>query len=114
MDHTAIRVEGKLLVLRSGTELPQRCVKTNQKITESDMRRKVFEWCSPWVALSFLISGCLLILLYFVLRKRCELTFGVHPTVRAKYRNRLIFKLLATLALFLALPIAASTDNSGG
>ncbi len=111
--HTpAVGIDGKYLVVTPGAVLPQRCVKTNQKITEGEMKRKAFEWCSPWVALSFLISGCFTIILYFVFRKKCEIVFGVHATVSAKYRNRLIFKLLATVGLFVAMPFVAAIDNS--
>lgn len=112
-DAGTICVEGKYLVVCSGAVLPQRCVKTNQKITEQDMRHKTFEWCSPWVALSFLISGCIMIVLYFVFRRKCSLTFGIHPSVRKKYRNRLIFKVLATVALLVSLPFVAATDSGG-
>jgi hypothetical protein len=107
------RVEGKQLVVRSGAVLPQRCVKTNQKITEEDLRRKTFEWCSPWVALSFLVSGCIMIVLYFVFRRQCSITFGMHSSVRKRYRNWLLFKVLATVALFASLPFVAATDSGG-
>ena len=105
-----IFVDGKYLVVPSGTVLPPSCVKTNQKITDREMRQKVFEWCSPWVALSFLISGCILIVLYFVLRKRCELVFGVHPSVRSRYRRRAMVKALATAICFVGILVAAAAD----
>jgi len=106
-----ISVHGKYLVVASGVTLPPRCVKSNAKVTEQDMRRKVFAWCSPWVALTILISLCVTVILYFVLRKSCEVTFGLHPAVRAKYRNRLIFKLLLTVGLLLAIPMLAAAES---
>lgn len=106
-----VGVTGKFLVVRSGAELPQRCVHTNQKVTELDMQHKWFEWCSPWVALSVLISVCITVVLYFVLRKRCELTFGLSPEIRRKYRTRIAIKLLITIGLFFAIVAAAAAEN---
>ena len=106
-----IRVDGRFLVVQPGAVLPQICVRTAEKITEADMRRKRFEWCSPWVALSFLVSGCLMILLYFVLRKQCEIVFGMHPSLRKRYRLILTFKLLAVVGLFCLMPVMAIFES---
>jgi hypothetical protein len=40
-------VDGRFLVVASGTVLPLRCVKTNRPVSEGDLLRKQFDWCSP-------------------------------------------------------------------
>ena len=105
-------VDGKILVVRSGTVLPPVCVKTNQPVTEKDMVRKVYYWCSPLVCILIFLSPLILILAYFIARKRCNLTFGLHPDVRRKYRNRMLVKLLAFVALLTAIPFAEAVSSS--
>ena len=107
----ALRVEGKQLVVRSGAVLPPVCVKTNEPIAREDYLQKRFTWCSPAIGLLILISGFLLVLVYFIARKKCSLTFGLTPAVRRKYRNRKIIKIVAAIVLFFALPVAAGADS---
>jgi hypothetical protein len=64
------------------------------------------------VGLLILLSGLFLILVYFVVRKKCTLTFGVLPTLKQKYRNRRIFKIVTAIALFFALPFSAALDST--
>jgi hypothetical protein len=90
--------------------LPAICVKTNEPVSEDDLVRKNFHWCSPWVGLLIVLSGLLLILVYFVARKKCSLTFGLHPRLRRKYRRRVLLKVIATVLLFLAIPFSAALD----
>jgi hypothetical protein len=71
------RVDGKCLVVASGTVLPPVCVKTNQPVSEGDLVRKQFDWCSPWVALLLLVNVLVLLIVYFIVHKKCSLTFGL-------------------------------------
>ena len=105
-------VDGKCLVLVSGTILPAHCVRTNQAVTEGDMTRKRFDWAAPWVALLILVNVIVLLLVYFLVRKKCFLTFGLHPSVRRKYRNRLLLKALIAIALFFAIPVTAAIEST--
>lgn len=108
----SFRVEGKLLVVRSGAVLPPICVKTNQPVSPHDVVSRRLTWCSPLVALLILLSGLLLILVYFLVRRHCTLTFGLLPAVRRKYRNRRLVKSIAAIALFFALPVTAAMDST--
>jgi len=109
---TNVRVEGKYLVVTSPAVLPPFCVKTSAAVQQQDIRQRRLSWCSPIVGLLILLSGLLLILVYFIARKHCTITFGLSPSVRKKYRNRRIFKFTAVIVLFLALPFTASIDNT--
>ena len=107
-----LRVEGKLLVVQSGAVLPPVCVKTNQPVSEYDLVTRRFTWCSPLVALLALVSGPLLILVYFVARRKCTLTFGILPTINGRYRTFRIVKIVAVFVLFLALFLVAPIRDS--
>ena len=106
-----VRVEGKRLVVTSGAVLPPFCVKTNTAVQQQDIRQRHLSWCPPILGLLFLLSGLLLILIYFIVRKRCLITFGVSPAMRKKTRNRRIVRIIATIVLFIALPYTATIDN---
>ena len=103
-------VDGECLVVTSGTVLPPVCVKTNRPLSDDDLVRKEFHWCSAWVGLLILLSGLLLILVYFVARRRCSLTFGLDPRVRRECRKRVLLKVVAAIVLFLAMPFSAALD----
>lgn len=103
-------VDEKCLVVASGTVLPPLCVKTNQPVAEDDMVRRQFHWCSPWVGLLIALSGLILILVYFVARRKCTLTFGLDPRLKSKYRRRKLFKVVAAIALFVTLPFSAAAN----
>ncbi|HLA85693.1 MAG TPA: hypothetical protein VJL29_12955 [Thermoguttaceae bacterium] len=104
-------VDGKCLVLTSGTVLPPICVKSNQPVHQYDMVERHFYWCSPLVGLLILLSGPLLILVYFLARKKCSLTFGLHPELKRKYRKRMLLKVVAVIGLFFAIPFASSFES---
>jgi hypothetical protein len=87
-----IRVEGRCLVVRSGTVLPRVCIKTDQPVSEEDMVTRSVYWCSPLVLLLLLIGLVFVLIGYFVCRRKCTLTFGLSPEVRRRYRRRTLVK----------------------
>ncbi|MDB5347742.1 MAG: hypothetical protein JWP89_6119 [Schlesneria sp.] len=107
-----MRVDGKFLVVKSGVVLPLFCVKTNTPLAESNLRKKSLTWCPNYVFVFFLFCGLLSILLYFLLRKQCSVTYGLSAEVQRKYRTRLLVKSLIVVALFVALPLTAGFDQA--
>ena len=103
-------VDGKCLVVASGTTLPPICVKTSQPVPESALVCRHFHWCSPWVGLLVLLSGLLLVLVYFVLRKKCTITFGLQPHLRKKYHRRMLLKVVSAIVLFFAIPFSVAIE----
>lgn len=95
-------------MVASRTILPACCVKTNLPIAESEVKWKTLRWCSPWVSLWIIISGLLLIIVYFLVRKKCELAYGLQPNIRKKYRRRKILKILVVFVLLFSLPYSAA------
>ena len=106
------RVDGDYLVVASGTVLPPVCVKTNQPVSQRDLVRKQFDWCSPWVALLLLVNLLVLLIVYFIVRKKCSLTFGLAPRIRRGYRTRMLVKIAIVIALLFAIPLSAALDSS--
>jgi hypothetical protein len=105
------RVQGSVLIVRDGDELPRLCVKTNRPVSVLDVRTKEFTWCSPLVGLLMLVSGPLLILVYFLARKRFYITFGLSEDLKRRYRNIFVAKVVVTITLFFAMPLSASAGN---
>ena len=63
--------DGKNIVIPAvGGRLPNRCIKTNQPVTETDVKRKALYWCKPLIYLAILINVLVVIILYFVFRKK--------------------------------------------
>jgi hypothetical protein len=106
------RVDGKCLVVSSGTVLPPICVKTNQSVSEGDVVRGNLYWCPTWVVLAGAFSGPLLILVYFIARKKCSIAFGLQPSLRRRLRIQTLLTVIGAVTLFFALPFAAATDST--
>lgn len=96
-------VDGKRLVVPDGGRLPPICVRTAQPVTDADMVRKVFYWAPPWTALLIFFGGIIGLAAYFFLRKKCTITYGVHRSIRNKYRLRFVGKFLTMIALFFSI-----------
>ena len=104
-------VDGDALVVYSQTVLPPICVRTNQPVSEKDMIRGRYTWCPPWVVVFVFLGGLPLILVYFLARKHCILTYGLHPSQRKRYRKRMLIKIALAIVLFLMIPILSATNS---
>jgi hypothetical protein len=107
-----LRIEGRALVVTSGTRLPPICVLTNQPVTEDDMVRQEYYWCSPWYALLILGGLLLYVVFYLIARKQCILTYGLHPDMKRMYRKRVLIKSLVMIGFVIAF-MAGAGANSG-
>ncbi|MCM8531558.1 MAG: hypothetical protein NE330_10395 [Lentisphaeraceae bacterium] len=107
-----IRVEGDLLICKSGKSLPKRCIKTNKDLDVNPQSKKAkLYWCPPWVLLSFLIAGLLTVILYLCLRKKCEITYFLSDeTVSKNKRNNLIFTSFIFIAIALMFFLTAEIN----
>ncbi|MDA8745529.1 hypothetical protein N9N28_12930, partial [Rubripirellula amarantea] len=113
-DAPALQIDGDCLVVRSGTVLPHRCVKTNVPTTLSDERTKKLYWASPWIALLILLNLIILLIVYFVVRKSCDLTFSESPSSRGKRRKRTLLAVLASIFLFVVMLVAIMANSGVG
>jgi hypothetical protein len=82
--------DGKQLVVRKGTELPDRCVKCNAPAEGYRLRRNL-SWHAPAWYLLILISLLIYIIVYFFVRNTAKLDVGVCPA----HRRRRVMSILA-------------------
>lgn len=78
------QVDGKFLVVRSGAVLPPYCVKTGLPVAETEKITRKLTWTPIYVLIVFVISRLIGIILYFVVRKRCDITYSLAPAVKRK------------------------------
>jgi len=103
-----IRVDGKLLVVKSGAVLPQYCVLTNSALQPPDMRQETLAWSPPFTD-TVLDRFALFALLGRLTKKHCLLTYGLSASVigrRKKWRAikiGLAFVSAVMIVVFLAL-----------
>jgi hypothetical protein len=86
------RADGKRIVvpLRGG-RLPRRCVKTNQLVSEDRIRRKMLYSCTPFIYFALLINILVVIILYYVLRKKVVLDLPLSREAQsAVTRNKIV------------------------
>lgn len=76
-----IYVDGPHLVIASGTELPPRCIKTNQSVSENDAVHQTLQWRGR--TFHFTVSN-----------KECEIVWYATPWIVWKSRIRKIAELL--------------------
>lgn len=104
--------EGKLLIVRNGTVLPSRCVKTNAPITMINYKRTTLVYCPP-IAFLFLFCGGIipLVLAYLIMRKRCHLSYGLTPEISSRYFRFHSICILVGFASLLGCVVAAINEQ---
>ena len=76
-----MRVEGNLLVVRDGTVLPPRCIKTNAPVAEAPVKKTLY-WATPALFLLILINILVLLIVYLIVRKKCQVQYYISPEVK--------------------------------
>ena len=105
------RVDGNYLVITSGTVLPPYCIKTNEPVDVEDIQKQELTWCPPIVGLLILLSGLVLIFVYFLVRQNCLIGFGLSPDIARKYKARRKINKIAVFFLFFVLLFSGATDS---
>jgi hypothetical protein len=98
-----IRVDGKLLVVRSGAVLPQFCVKTNQHVSASEYKQRRIKWTKETSG-----RGLIKIISYFTSRQFCELTFGLKSGWQTRARIILALKIVVMLLGWIGMFVMAA------
>jgi hypothetical protein len=85
------RADGKYIVVpATGARLPQRCVKTNNAVGDEDVEAKTLYWCSPYIYFALLANILILIILYFVFRKKISVEIPLSREGARIVRNHAI------------------------
>jgi len=103
VDDQGLWRKGNILVMRKGSQLPARCVKSNQP-TDRRLKRSLY-WHHPAIYLSILISIWIYIILALILRKSATVYVGLCDEWFAKRHRAMFigwFLVLAGIGLFVA------------
>src|SRR5689334_15497506 len=83
----SVQRDGKFVVVDSKVVLPRFCVKTGEPIPEEAMKSRTLSWAPSYVLILILLSLLIGLLVYLLVRKKCDVTFGLSAPVRKKIRN---------------------------
>jgi hypothetical protein len=113
---TNATTDGKYVIVPAqGSRLPLRCVKTNQPVTENEMKRQTLFWCPPLVFLSILVNLIILLVLYFVFRKKVVVEIPLSPAgKKIVSQKRLIAWAAGIAGVVLAIAGGASIEAISG
>jgi hypothetical protein len=82
---TNARADGKHVVIPTeNPQLPLRCFKTNEPVAASEVRTRTLYWCSPWYAITILLSVLIYLILYYVTRKKVVVGIPLSANGRAR------------------------------
>ena len=105
------RIDGKLLVVRNGAELPDRCLKCNEPADGYRFSRSL-SWHRPAWFILVLVSLWLYFLVYFFVRWKAKVTVGLCPRHRRRRTRAIAFGWLIALAGIGAIIAGASASNN--
>ena len=88
VEQPRIDVDGNRLVVASGTQLPRRCIKTNQPVTEKDLIRQILQWRGRFLQV-------------VLTSKNCELEWFVASRIRWRTRFAMVLSWSAIIGGFL-------------
>jgi hypothetical protein len=89
--------DGKLLVVRKGAELPDRCLKCDAP-AEGYRFGRTLTWHKPFWYLLIFVSIFLYAIAYFFIRWQAKVTVGVCPRHRANRQRAILIGWLVALA----------------
>jgi hypothetical protein len=99
------------LVTRNETVFPDRCVKCNAPAGGSRLKRTLY-WMHPAWLLLFFVSGLILIIIYYIIRKKAVLHIGLCEHHRSQRKLGIITG-WSSFALGILLFVLAGIYNSG-
>ncbi|MDD7987367.1 hypothetical protein PQO01_20640 [Lentisphaera marina] len=94
-----VGVEGEYLVCQHTAILPKRCMITNEELKISDKAIvKKLSWASPWIYLCILLNIIILLIVYFIVRKKLEITYYLKDEVNEQFKKKKNFHLCIAFA----------------
>ncbi len=100
---TGLWRQGNVLVMRKGSQLPARCVKSNQP-TDRRLKRNLY-WHHPAIYLTILLHILIYVILALILRKTATIYVGLSDEWFAKRHRAMFigwFLVLASIGMFVA------------
>ena len=85
MSSTAQGIDDKYLVIQDKTAFPQRCVRTNQPVSDREYLTWDLPWIPLWLKAIMILVPFLLIAMPYAARHRCRFKAGLSRGVRFRY-----------------------------
>lgn len=113
---TNARADGKRIVVPArDARLPLRCVKTNQPVTEADLKKKTLWWCHWLVLLSVFLNLLVMLVLYVIFRKSVKLEIPLSKEGRRKVNTHVLIACVLCLGgLALVIVGVVNSDRPSG
>lgn len=106
-----LMIMGKDLLVPDGTTLPPLCVKTGQPVHDPAIVKKFYS-APNWVILTVLISPLLLLILYYIFRRKAKIAYYLDGEVRSRARNASLICGLVILAAIGAFVAAGALEEA--
>jgi hypothetical protein len=101
-----VRVEGKFLVIRDDTVLPNRCVKTNEEVDAKPVKKTLY-WSHPALALLILVNFLVFLIVALIVRKKCQVTYYLSEDQKSRRRIKIASaSFISLLALVVGIVLA--------
>ena len=100
---------GKYLILRKGSALPDRCLKTNVPVHEPGLRRTL-SWHHPAVFLALLANILVYVILALCLRKTAKVQLPVSKSANRKRQIAVAISILGFVGSWVAVVYSALED----
>lgn len=105
--------EGKDLVVRKESGLPDICLRTGQP-TGGRMRTKKLSWIPPWTIVVFIVIRLIGLICMLVARKTAHLTFALSEEAEAKRKQALMIGLGVAGVGLLLMIAGVALESDGG
>lgn len=110
-------VDGDQVYGAAPIRLPAICPKTGET-TDLVEVRKTLNYAPPWIYITLFVGGlCVLLIVYLIVRKSCDVTYYLSREVRNKHRNFNIIggsSIFGSIALFVGLLASSGPGDDPG
>lgn len=107
------RADGsKIVIPVKGGQLPMHCVKTNQAVSAADLKRKKLYWCTPFVFIAILLNLLIVIILYYIFRKKVQLDIPISPEGKRIIRKHAFISIGTALGGVLVVILGAAFTST--
>lgn len=104
------RLNGKILILEKGSDLPHRCVKCNAPAAPN-LRSTQLRWHHPAWFLTLLLNPLIYMVVYLIVNQSARVTIGLCPEHR-RSRNLALAAALVSLFIGFCLMLTGTSTNS--
>ena len=114
VDPRTFYVEGKLLVVSHGAELPNLCIKTGIELPDAKRKKKTLYWAHPAWAFLLLTGLIIYLIVYLCIRKKVTFTYSLSKQAKRKTLGMVLACLFLTFGSLAASIFFFSANDPTG